>query len=152
MPTLSPPALRRAAPFAPVVIRVVVGVIMAAHGWQKLSDGVGGFAEGALAGLGVPAPLVVAWLVTIIELVGGIALIVGAVTRLAAIGNALVLIGAIALVKIDLGLIAEEGAGAELDLAILAGLVALVLLGPGRPSVDHALGLEDATPTLREGP
>ncbi|MTV26478.1 DoxX family protein [Nitriliruptoraceae bacterium ZYF776] len=121
---------------------------MAAHGWDKLQGGVDGFAEGALAGLGVPAPLVVAWLVTVVELGGGIALVLGVLTRLAAAANALVLVGAIALVKVDVGLIAEEGAGAELDLALLAGLVAVLLLGPGRPSVDHAVGVEEAVPEL----
>jgi uncharacterized membrane protein YphA (DoxX/SURF4 family) len=53
------------------------------------------------------------------------------------------------LVKVDLGLIAPSGAplpGAELDLALIAALVGVVLLGPGRPSVDHAVGIETTQP------
>jgi uncharacterized membrane protein YphA (DoxX/SURF4 family) len=49
------------------------------------------------------------------------------------------------LVKVDLGLIAPMGSplpGAELDLALIAGLVGLMLLGPGRLSADYALGIE----------
>jgi len=48
-------------------------------------------------------------------------------------------------VKLDIGLIAGAGApmpGAELDLTLIAGLVAVLLLGPGRPSLDHLLGIE----------
>lgn len=63
----------------PVVLRVVIGIIMATHGWQKLTAMVpANFGGGMLDPLGVPAPLAVAWLVTWIELAGGILLIVGA--------------------------------------------------------------------------
>lgn len=51
--------------------------------------------------------------------------------------------------KLDIGLIAGTGAsmpGAELDLALLAGLVAVLLLGPGRPSLDHVLNIEGTVP------
>lgn len=135
-------ALSRLAPYAPLVLRVVVGVVMAAHGYQKLTGegGPGGFAQGPIADL--PAPVILAWAVTLIELVGGVALVVGVATRIAALLNVGVLIGAIVLVKADMGLIAEEGAGAELDLALIAGLLAIALLGPSRPSVDHAIGAE----------
>lgn len=134
---------------APVALRVVVGVIMAVHGWQKLTQMTpAGFGANMLDPLGVPAPTIVAWMVTWIELVGGILLVVGLFTRVAALLLALVLAGAVVLVKLDVGLIAEAGAmlpGAELDLALLAGLVATMLLGPGAPSVDTALGMAGAT-------
>jgi len=140
-------ALGRGAEAAPVVIRLVVGVIMLAHGWQKLTVmGPGAFGEGMLAGLGVPAPVLTGYVVTFVELVGGAALVVGLGTRLAALPIALVLAGATVLVKVDLGLIAPEGApmpGAELDLALLAGLIVVALAGPGPFSVDRRLGLED---------
>ena len=139
--------LQKAAPFAPVIVRVIVGVIMVAHGWDKLQGGVDGFG-GMLEGLGVPAPGMMAWVVTVIELVGGAALILGLLTRWAAVANSAVLLGAIFLVKLDVGLIAETGAGAELDLALLAGLIAVLVLGPGKPSLDHALNVEVAAPQL----
>lgn len=48
----------------------------------------------------------------------------------------------IPLVKLDVGLIGEQGAGAEIDLLLLAGGITLALLGPGALSVDRMLGLE----------
>lgn len=146
MRSLGLPFLTGGAGVAPLIARVVVGVIMAAHGLDKLTAGPAGFAE-MLTGLGLPAPLVLAWAVTAIELGGGVLLIVGALTRVAALLNTAVLLGAIALVKIDVGLIAEQGAGAELDLALIAGLLVVALLGPGRPSVDHAVGIEHTEPS-----
>ena len=135
----------RLAPWAPTVLRLTLGVIMAFHGYQKLTGMTpAGFGNGMLDGLGVPAPVAVAWVVTLVELVGGIALIVGAGTRVAALANGVVMLGAILLVKSDVGLIAPQGAGAgaELDLALLALAVGVLLLGPGRLSVDEALGVE----------
>jgi putative oxidoreductase len=146
--------LRRLAPATPVIARLLVGIVMAVHGWQKLTDMTpAGFGEGMLGMLGVPAPVFFGWIVTLIELVGGIALIVGALTRVAALLNAGVLVGALLLVQVDIGLIAPTGAdmpGAELEFGLLAGLLAVALLGPGKPSVDHAIGVETGTPTVAE--
>jgi putative oxidoreductase len=154
MQALGLPPLRRLAPLAPVLARLLVGVVMLVHGWQKLVDMTpAGFGEGMLGGLGVPAPVAFGWVVTLIELVGGAMLLAGLFTRVAALLNAAVLVGALLLVKIDIGLIAPMGAempGAELEFGLLAGLLAVALLGPGRPSVDHALGIEAGTPVLAE--
>ncbi|MGH8931534.1 MAG: DoxX family protein [Egibacteraceae bacterium] len=133
----------RFAGLAPLIVRVVVGTVMFAHGLQKLTGpGPAGFGQGALAGLGVPFPVFFGYLVTYGELLGGLALIAGLLTRLLALALTVHLLGAILLVKVNVGLIGQEGAGAELDLALIAGLVTLALLGPGRPSLDHAFGLE----------
>ncbi len=135
--TTGPPA------YGPLVLRLGVGIVMAAHGWQKLTEmSPAGFGEGMLAGLDLPAPVVLGWVVTVIELAGGIALILGAATRIAAMAISVVLIGAIVLVKVDVGLIAppQMGAGAELDLALLAGAIALALMGGGAASLDGAIG------------
>jgi putative oxidoreductase len=146
---LSP--LRQLAPAAPLIARLLVGVVMTAHGWQKLTDMTpAGFGEGMLDGLGVPAPVLFGWIVTLIELGGGLLLIVGGLTRIAALLNAGVLIGALLLVKLDIGLLSPmpaEMPGAELELGLLAGLLVVALLGPGKPSLDHALGIERGTPT-----
>jgi putative oxidoreductase len=144
MRALSLPPVHRLAEFAPLVLRLGVGLVFVVHGWQKLTGGPSAFG-GMLSGLGVGAPEVFAWLVTIAELVGGLLLLVGLLTRLATLPLIATMIGAIVLVKVDLGIIAPEGAmipGAELDIALLAGLTALLLLGPGRLSVDHAVGIE----------
>jgi len=142
MSALTLTSLSKLAGAAPVIVRVVVGAIMLAHGWSKLSGpgpvGVGGF----LAELGVPAPTLFGYVLSFGEALGGLALIVGFLTRLAAVLLTVDLVLAILLVKVDVGLIGEQGAGAELDLALIAGFIAVALLGPGRPSLDHALGLE----------
>jgi putative oxidoreductase len=134
-------ALQKFAPMVPVFVRIVIGGMMLAHGWQKLVGGPAGFA-GFLEQLGLPVPILLAWSVTLLELVGGLLLIVGLLTRVVAVLMILELIGAILLVTGANGLIGSEGVGYERDLAYIAGLVTIALLGPGRPSVDHAVGIE----------
>lgn len=143
----------KVAPWAPTILRVTLGVIMAYHGYQKLTGMTpAGFGNNMLGGLGVPAPVFFGWVVTVIELVGGIALIIGAATRIAALLNGLVMIGAIALVKVDVGLIAPQGSGVgmELDLALLALAIGVLALGPGKLSVDGATGNEVIDLTVGE--
>lgn len=151
---LSFPALQRFAPAAPVVLRVVVGVVMATHGWQKLTvTGPTAFGESMLTDLGVPLPVLFGWIVTLVELVGGVLLVAGLFARVAAGAVTAVLVGATVLVKLDLGLIAPAGGalpGAELDLALIAGALGVLLLGPGKPSLDHVAGIESGIPRLRD--
>src|ERR687894_579264 len=144
MRTLALSPLNRLAGLAPLVVRVIVGVIMAAHGWQKLAGGPANFG-GFLAQLGVPLPTLMGYVVTLVELVGGILLIVGLFSRLAALLLTIDLVVAILLVKVNIGLIAppQQGAGAELDLALIAGFLAILLAGPGSLSLDRALGIEE---------
>ncbi|WP_166397051.1 DoxX family protein [Rubrobacter marinus] len=125
------------------MIRLVVGVIMAAHGYQKLAGGPANFG-GMLAQLGVPAPTLMAYVVTFVELVGGILLILGLLSRWAGLLLTANLAVAVLMVKVDVGLIAPQGggAGAELDLALIAGFVTILLLGPGKLSLDYVLGIE----------
>ena len=141
---LSLPPVHRFHELAPLALRLGVGLVFVVHGLQKLTGGPSGFA-GMLTGLGVGAPELFAWLVTIAELVGGALVLVGLLTRLATLPLIATMIGAIVLVKADVGIIASADSpmpGAELDIALLAGLLALLLLGPGRISVDHAVGIE----------
>ena len=144
MNTLSLSAAGRLAGLGPLVLRLIMGGIMLIHGWQKLQDGPAAFGRGALASLGVPAPVLMGYVVTFTELVGGALLIVGLLSRLAALALTINLTVAIALVKSNVGLIAPEGqgAGAELDLALIAGFLAILVMGPGPTSVDTAVGLE----------
>jgi putative oxidoreductase len=127
-----------------LVLRVILGVIMAAHGLQKVQRGPAEFGRTALDSLGVPAPEFMGYVVTFAELGGGIFLILGLLTRLAALVLLVDLVVAILLVKVRVGLIAGEGAGAgaELDLALIAGFVALLLIGAGALSLDRLIGLE----------
>jgi uncharacterized membrane protein YphA (DoxX/SURF4 family) len=122
MLALSP--LERLAGLAPLIVRVIVGVIMAAHGWQKLMGGPANFGA-FLAQLGVPLPTLMGYVVTFVELVGGILLIVGLFSRLAALLLTIDLSVAIVLVKVNVGLIAPPEAGE---------LVQSILHPYGRPS------------------
>ncbi len=102
------------------------------------------------AAMWIPAPVAFGYLVTFAELIGGALLVVGLLTRLARLPLIVILAVATVAVKLEVGLIAGMGAplpGAELDLTLLAGLVAVLLLGPGRPSLDRVLGIERAVPT-----
>jgi putative oxidoreductase len=144
-------ALGRLAAATPVIVRLIVGGMMFVHGLEKLTDGPAGFGQ-FLEQLEVPAPALMAWLVTLLELVGGALLVVGFLSRLVALLMTIELSTAIALVTWSNGLIAVEGVGFERDLAYITGFITVLLLGPGRPSLDHAMGLEEAVPRLAVGP
>lgn len=140
--SLSP--LHRFAGYAPLVIRVIAGIVMATHGWQKLMGGPAAFGE-FLGSLGVPLPGLMAYVVILAELGGGILLILGLLSRWAGLILTINLAMAILLVKTQVGFIApadQPGVGAELDLALIAGFVTILLAGPGKVSLDHVLGIE----------
>lgn len=145
MQALALPQLRAFSGWSPLILRLAVGIVMAVHGWQKFSSGSDGWLGGGmLTGLGFPAPVAFAWLVMLVELVGGIFLILGLFSRLSGILITIVLLVAIITVKSKIGLIAGQGggAGAELDLALAASALAVALLGPGGLSLDRMLGID----------
>lgn len=118
-------------------MRVVTGVVFFAHGAQKIF--VYGFhgTAGAFAGMGVPLPAVTSAIVTIVELLGGAALIAGFLTRWAAALNGIDMIVAILLIHLKNGFFAPMGI--EHPLIMLAACVVLAFVGPGAASVDGAL-------------
>jgi len=132
------PALTRSTPTnmstAITILRVVVGVVFIAHGYQKVFVfGHAGVAQG-FAGMGVPAPGLTSAFVAAIELLGGLALILGIGTRIAAILLACDMLGAIILVHGRNGFFLPTGA--EFAFTLLGSLAALAIAGPGRASVD----------------
>ena len=136
--------LAQFAGFAPLILRVMAGIIMAAHGWQKLIEfGPANFGR-LLADLGVPLPVFMGYVVTFVEFIGGILLIVGLLSRLAALILAIEMVFTTLLVKVHVGFIAPQGsgAGAELDLILLAAFLTILLAGPGRLALDELLGIE----------
>jgi putative oxidoreductase len=116
------------------VLRLIVGSVFVAHGAQKLFVfGIAGL-TGAFEGMGVPLAGVVAPAVALGEFVGGLALLAGLFTRLAALGLALTMLGAIVLVHLPAGFFLPDGV--EFVLTLFGGTAALALAGPGAFSTD----------------
>lgn len=116
------------------VLRIGAGLVFMAHGGQKLFvfgiDGVtAGFTQ-----MGIPLAAVSAPLVALVELLGGLALVVGLLTRLAAVGLAITMLGAILFVHLAAGFFLPNGS--EFALTLLAAAVALALTGAGDFSLD----------------
>ena len=136
------------APWAPLLLRAVVGVGLVMHGYAKLARGPDTFAV-VLHTLGVPLPGVLAWLTTFVELIGGLAVIAGAFLPIVSIPLAIVLLTAMFTVHRPYGffsvkLLAVTSTGTtfgpvgyEIILLYLAGLGALALGGAGPLSVDR---------------
>jgi putative oxidoreductase len=128
-----------------LLLRVVAGLTIAAHGAQKLfgwfgGSGLKGTAE-SFGNLGFrPAPLM-ALLAGLAE-ISGVAFAVGFVTPLAAFAMATVMLNAIESVHWKNGFFAGKG-GYEFNLQLLAIAVAIAMTGPGRLSLDRALGWDD---------
>src|SRR5688572_3913941 len=89
------------------VLRIVVGVVMAAHGFQKLAEF--GQWHAQVTKLGIPMPDIAAPLAIAAELLGGLGLIFGLGTRIAGFAVFCVMIVAIATVHLDHGLFAQGG-------------------------------------------
>ncbi|AXK46902.1 DoxX family protein [Brachybacterium saurashtrense] len=118
-----------------LIARLALGAIFAAHGYQKLvTFGLAGVTD-SFRGMGVPAPELVAPVVAIVELVGGIALIAGAFTGIVGLVLALDMLAAALLVHVGQGVFIENG-GWELVGALGAGALALAAVGAGRFSLD----------------
>jgi len=142
-----PPLDSRIARWAPVPLRLIVGFGFIEHGFAKLARGPEVFA-GILHAIGVPAPHVMAWATILTEVLGGLAVILGAFVALAALPLAALLVVATVTVHLPYGfssikLLSVTAAGAqfgppgyELNLLYLAGLTALVLGGSGPLAID----------------
>lgn len=139
-----------ASPYALTLLRVTVGVIMVVHGWSKLT----GYAEwsGTLESMGLPLAEVLAPLAIAGELGGGLGLILGALTPIAAAGVLTTMLVAIFTVHIDHGLLAENG-GFEYPLTLAAVSLFFLVRGAGPFSVDHWVfgrGQEHEPPARRD--
>ena len=127
-------------------LRVVLGVVFFAHGAQKMLGWFGGYGFQGTMGffehMGMPAP--VAFLIICTEFFGGLGLIVGLLSRIAALGIGVEMIGAIFLVHLPNGFFmnwfgTQKGEGFEYHLLVTAVAAALLLRGSGAFSLDRSL-------------
>ncbi len=136
--------------WAPIPLRLIVGYGFMQHGFAKLFRGPEAFAA-VLHAIGVPAPHLMAWLTILIEVFGGLAVLLGALVPLASLPMAAVLLVAIFTVHLPYGFSsiklisvtagrAQFGPpGYETNLLYLACLAALVIGGSGPMSIDGYL-------------
>lgn len=145
---------------APLPLRLMLGIGFLYHGWPKVfsTEERLGFA-GQLEGMGIPAPTLSAWLVGIVEVVGGMMLILGAFIVIPAILLIINMLFAMFKVHLPNGFsfmnivgMTEEGPqfgmpGAEVNLLYIAGLLSLILSGAGALAVDkmRSHGHEEGT-------
>jgi putative oxidoreductase len=146
---------------APLLLRLALGIVMFAHGAQKIfgwfgGNGIDGTMQYFTASLGIPGPL--AFVALWVELLCGIALVVGVLTRVAALGIAIQMIVAALLVHLPYGFFMnwmgqQQGEGFEYHILAVAMGLALMVLGGGAFSVDRALTKErselEHPPTVR---
>jgi putative oxidoreductase len=126
-------------------LRLVVGLTFAAHGLQKLPGWFGGGGPkgtaGFMASLGFRAPGLMAYLAALGEL-SGFLFAAGFLTPFAALAMVSVMVTAIVTVHLSNGFFSGNG-GYEFNLTLLSVAVAVAATGPGRFSVDRALGWDD---------
>ena len=132
--------------WAPLPLRLVIGYGLVAHGWAKLSRGPEGFAK-LLEQIHAPLPEVTAWVSTLVEILGGLAILAGAFV--AAVSVPLIVMMLVAMFTVHLrhgfsaintiGLTADGPQfgppGYEVNLLYIAGLLALILGGAGPFSI-----------------
>src|SRR5258705_13724105 len=136
--------------WAPLPIRLVLGYGFMAHGWAKLSRGPAGFAK-LLLWVGAPFPATTAWVSTFIELLGGLAIFVGAFVEVVSVPLIVMMLVAMFTVHLKYGFSAintigltQNGPqfgppGYEVNLLYIAGLLSLILGGAGPLSIDELL-------------
>ena len=113
------------------VLRIATGAVFLDHGYQKMFKmGIGGV-TGFFGMVGVPLPRVMATLITLLEVFGAVAIIVGFLTRPLALAFALDMLGAIFLVQVKNGF-----SKFELEFLLLGSAIALFFIGAGRYSID----------------
>lgn len=136
--------------WGPIFLRLALGTVFMAHGWGKLSGPLATADGFNIEGWGWPYPAFWAWLVALVETFGGLMVIAGLFTRVAAFLLACVMVVAIVNVRLERGFVG----GFEFELTLLLVALSLVTMGGGRLSVDRdvlGLGLRTAGRAMTEG-
>ena len=115
--------------FGPLPIRILAGITFLAHGLPKFENVVG--TQGFFGSIGLPPELALP--IGLLEVIGGIFLIVGVLTRITAALLIIDMIGAIFLVKLPDGFVG----GYELESLLIGISISLLLIGPGRISIEY---------------
>ena len=143
--------------WAPLPLRLIIGYGFMAHGWAKLSRGPEGFAK-LLEQIGAPLPEVTAWVSTLIEIFGGLAILTGAFVSAVSIPLIVMMLVAMFTVHLRYGFSAINTIGLtadgpqfgppgyEVNLLYIAGLLALILGGAGPLSIDRLLARRKREP------
>ena len=136
--------------WAPLPPRLVIGYGFMFHGWAKLSRGPEGFGK-LLHQIGVPLPEVTAWVSTLLELLGGLAILVGVFVVVVSVPLIVMMLVAMFTVHLRYGFSAINTIGLtpdgpqfgppgyEVNLLYIAGLLVLILGGAGAWSIDRLL-------------
>ena len=136
--------------WVPVPLRLIIGIGFMVHGWAKFSRGPSGFAK-LLAQIGAPLPEATAWASTFVELLGGLAIFVGAFVEVVSVPLIVMMLVAMFTVHLKYGFssintigLTPSGPqfgppGYEVNLLYVAGLLALILGGAGPLSIDRLL-------------
>src|SRR3982074_817978 len=135
--------------FGLLILRLVVGLTLAAHGAQKLfgwwgGPGMAGWTQ-VVRRLRIRPAKPWAWVAALSEFGGGLLVASGFLTPLGCLATARSRVLAIATVRLSEGLWATEG-GDEFNLSILAAVATLALAGPGAYSLDEALRIHFPQP------
>jgi putative oxidoreductase len=124
-----------------LILRLTLGILFFIHGLVKFQDGIQN-TVGWFTSIGIPGFM--GYVVPFIELIGGIALIIGIGTRIVSLLIAIIMIGAILKVKLAVGLLGNgQMAGYELDLAFLAMAIYLTINGSKLLSIYQAFFHKD---------
>jgi putative oxidoreductase len=121
--------------YAPLALRFAAGMVFIAHGWMKVENGMPATAD-FFAGLNIPFPMLNAYFVTAVELLGGTFLILGILTRLSALALAGDMLVAAITVHFKNGFFVHEG-GYEFVMVLFAICLYLMLAGAGKWSLDR---------------
>jgi putative oxidoreductase len=134
------PDPRRTGSVALLIVRLATGLMLAPHGWAKLTSGPAGLA-GGLAQRGLPAPTLLAWCATLAELVGGLFVALGLLTRPAAAAASFTMVVAWATMHLADAAQIGAGPGARFEYPFLLSLcfAAVAIAGGGRYSLDAVL-------------
>jgi putative oxidoreductase len=126
--------------YAPLPLRILVGVAFILHGLPKLTGLEG--TQGFFNIIGLPQELALP--IALLEVIGGMTLLIGLLTRVVSILFIVEMIGAIMAAKLDKGFVG----GYELELLILAISLSLLMSGPGRVSIERDVIKREIFPAL----